>query len=65
MYFQEIQNRIISHNKIIYSTTFSLICPPLWLFQILIFCKQQPEEFAWLQNFRYSDKMYLTMTFTR
>ena len=40
MYFQEMQNRIISHNKITYHTIFLTVCPPLRRFQILIFCKR-------------------------
>ena len=40
MYFKEIQNRIISHNKFIYNTIFPAVCPLLRGFQILIFCKR-------------------------
>ena len=39
MYFQEMQNRINTHNKITYHTIFRPVCPLLRIVQILIFCK--------------------------
>ena len=39
MYFQEIQNCILSLNMIHYHTIFPTVCPPLRRFQILIFWK--------------------------